>query len=200
MTAKLTLGLLLATLSLEAQDIILMNNGADLNVKIIEVKDKVVSYNTAEQNAFPYYMAKTDIAEIRFANGKTEKITHPEITLDQAKNAVQDLVNSGGVFLKDGQELQASFEERFLLLSPKNGKPGQGDLYDFTKVIRFDQISFRRDKNNDAFINIWVTIQTSPKSNSWDKSKMVLRLESHEKAVLLFDALTQLNKALLRNR
>jgi hypothetical protein len=197
MKSKILPALLFVTAILHAQDAIKMTNGADLNVKIIAVNPETVSYSVSEDK-MDYFMVKNDIAEIRYANGTVEKIAHPEMTLEQIKSNILRYFSDDAVTDKDGAILTAAFEDNFLRIK-ENKKSAEGVLLDFKKAIRFDQISYRKDKGLDGLVNVWTMMQTSKKSNSWEKYKMVVRVHNHETAELLLSAFRQLSKALKSN-
>jgi len=199
MKHKITFLFVFFTVILHAQDVILMTNGADISVKILEIRPETVSYSVALENSSTYFMPKNDINELRYADGKVEKIEHPEVSLEQIKNNILRYFNENEITDKDGVKLTAVFEDNYLRIK-EDKKSSEGLLFDFIKVIRFDPISYRKDKDKDGFINIWTMMQTSKKSNTWDKYKLVLRIRNHEAAELLFSAFRQLNKALIKNK
>lgn len=66
-------GLVLFGPVLKAQDQILLTNGNELNVKIVEVLEKTVSYKIYDKPEGPLYIInKTEIATIIYENGQTE--------------------------------------------------------------------------------------------------------------------------------
>lgn len=198
MKIKITIALILLTNCINAQDVIKMTNGADLNVKILSVNAETVSYSVSEER-MDYFMVKNDIDQIRYANGTIEKIAHPELTLEQIKSNILRYFTDNEITDKEGVKLTAVFEDNFLRIK-EDKKNAEGLLFDFLKVIRFDPVSYRKDREMDGFVNIWTMMQTGKKSNSWEKYKLVVRVRNHEAAELLLSSFRQLNKALIRNK
>lgn len=197
---KTTFALLLLSGIAQAQDIVKLTNGLEMNVKIAHNNPETISFSRNAED-IQYYVAKGEIDEIRFENGTVEKINHPKLTVEQAQQNVVALINENGVSKDGTKKVQASFEGRHLRLVEldSNGKPeGQGVLLDMQKIIRFDETSYRRE--GYAFINVWTLMLGDEKKNEWVRYKLILRSNSHEKAAVLTDAMRQLNRTLKANR
>ncbi|HMI06272.1 MAG TPA: hypothetical protein VK528_01900 [Flavobacterium sp.] len=179
-----------------AQDIVKLTNGLELDVKILSNNAETISFERGNLG-IPYFIVKNEINEIKFANGTVEKVAHPEMSLEDLKGKVIALLNENGLDANEQKKLRASFEDnklRLVTLDKDAEAANGGILYDFRKVIRFDEVSYRRD--NIAFVNVWTTFLKNKEKNEWEKIKFVVRVDNYEKATLLADALKQLNKAL----
>lgn len=182
-----------------AQDIVKLTSGAELNIKILGNNAETISFSRNQQE-MQYFIAKGEIDEIKYENGTVEKIEHPELTFDQASKKVIELIDTYAVNKDGTRKMKATLEDKHLRLSEvnKNGEADKGQLFDMKKIIRFDETAYRRE--GFAFVNIWTMMLENEKKNEWVRFKLVIRTDSHEKAAVLTDALRQLNRALKANR
>ncbi len=187
----------LLALAASAQDVVLLTNGADLNIKITGNNAETISFYRGNENALPYYISKSEITEIRYENGTIETPEHPMLTVAQAKDKVINHINNFASD-PDKNKITATFEDQYLKLTANKGDYKKGMVFDLVKLIRFDETSFRRE--GYAFINIWCPFRVDERKNKWDKFKMVLRVETHEDAAVLTASIKQLNKVLKANR
>lgn len=200
MNTKFHVILLLLSLSIYSQDVVKLKTGIEFNLKIQSNTPESISFEYSK-TGYPAYIAKEDIDEIRFENGTVEKIIHPVKTLQENKDTVIRLVNENAMAEKSGRNFVSSFEGdylRMIVLSGRdNSELNDGLLFDFSKVYEFHENSLR--ENNRAYINIWLDRIRWPKrkgKDRMDKIKLVIRVDSYEKAELLLSAFKQLNKAL----
>lgn len=87
---------------------------------------------------------------------------------------------------------------RLLIMKADGSKPiNKGLLYDFSKVYRFDDISFRR--KDIAYINIYLDFldkENYPKRKKWVKIKLIMKVFGHENAKTIMAALKDYNQTL----
>lgn len=177
--------------SVAAQDTLKLKSGSLKRVQILNINDETVHFKPTPESPNAFYFAKTDIEEIWFQNGKKEKLTHPNLSLDELKSKAINLLNTNAHLEKSKDPILAAFESDFLVISEKSQK---GKTYDFSKVFSFQPLSFRAE--NLAFINI-VIMTKETGSETWVKEKLVLNTESHEKAVLIQATLKKINALLI---
>ncbi|MFT3794093.1 hypothetical protein [Flavobacterium sp.] len=194
---KITLVLLFACGLLQAQDLVKMTNGAELNIKIIGNNAETISFSRGIEGTLPYFISKKEIEEIRYENGTIEKPDHSTIAIEDAKRIVIEQIGSWATD-KDGNKITASFEGNYLKISAEKGDYKKGMVFDLLKLIRFEETSYRRE--GFAFINIWAPILINEQKKEWDRFKLVMRIENHEQAAILTASLKQLNKTLKANR
>lgn len=194
MKQKITLALLCLSGMMHAQDIVRLTNGTEMDIKIDHNNPESVSFERGGKVPMQFYIAKGEIDEIRFENGTVEKVPHPEMTLEEIKNKVAIQLNENAVTNDGTQKLQASFTGDRLRIAAADKKPDEGKLYDLRKIIRFEETAYRRE--GMAFINIWTMFVEDEKKGELVKTKLVIRLNDHEKAAILTDAIKKLVKAL----
>lgn len=153
-------------------------------------------------SVFLFSFAKTDDSSV----SKSKQIEKPlinEITLEEAKANIIKLIDENALTEKSGRKFKASFEGEFLrmiVLDRDGEEVNKGLLFDLSNVYKFDRLSLR--KNNRAYVNIWTDRIRWPERTGkerMDKIKLIIRVESHEKAALLLEAFQQLNKVLPKN-
>lgn len=202
MSKKTTLLFLFISGIIYSQDIIKFTNGSDLNVKILSNNSETISFEYSK-TGYPYFIVKSEIEEIHFQNGTVEKIDHPQISLEDIKSKVIALIDENALAEKSGRKFHASFEDNYLrmiVLSDKdNSQLNKGLLFDLSKVYQFDELSLRY--NNRAYINIWTDRIRWPErkgKDRMDKIKLIIRINSYEKAALLLSSFKQLHKSLIK--
>ncbi|MCC2545397.1 PQQ-binding-like beta-propeller repeat protein [Hymenobacter sp. BT175] len=78
--------LLLATLSGQAQDVILRNDKTEIETKVLEITEDVIKYKRFDFLDGPLYnIKKTDVFMIIYSNGKREKFINGETTTPKEK-------------------------------------------------------------------------------------------------------------------
>lgn len=139
----------------------------------------------------------------------TVTVSSNKSTFDQEKTEAEikanliALIDAYAMAEKSGRKFKASFEGDFLrmiVLSSKDGKElNKGLLFDFKTVYKFDPLSLR--KNDRAYINIWtnrVRWEDRQGNDRMDKIKLIIRVNSHEKARELLDTFKQLHAVLIK--
>jgi len=188
---------LLVALSASAQDTLKLKSGSLKRVQILNNNAESVYFKPTPESPNAFYFAKSDIEEIWFENGKKEKILHPELTEDELKLKATILLQTNAHFKKSKNPIQATFDGSLLALSevnPDDNKTiGISKPYDLSKVFAFQPVSYR--PGDFAFLNIVIMVREN-NSGKWEQQKLVLAIDHQEKAVLLLDVLTQLNKML----
>jgi hypothetical protein len=142
-----------------------------------------------------------DFSTVAISNNKLA--LEQEKTKEEIKANLITLIDAYAMAEKSGRKFKASFEGDFLrmiVLSSKDGKElNKGLLFDFNTVYKFDPLSLR--KNDRAYINIWtnrVRWEDRQGNDRMDKIKLIIRVNSHEKAGELFDAFKQLHAVLIK--
>lgn len=121
-------------------------------------------------------------------------------TLHETKEFITRIINDYG-WEKDSntRRLRATFENnmlRVVVMNKKYSEPvNSGFLYDFSRVHKFQKISYRA--GNIAYLNIWVDFVADESYRKMDKRKLVLEIHHHRQAEELMAALRHLNKLLL---
>ncbi len=128
-----------------------------------------------------------------------------EQTIEDTKELIIKLFNEyayprGSFQLKHGYN--ASFEDNYIRLrifkSDNKSFINNGKLYDFSKSTQFHAVSYR--SNDVAFINVFVSYLINEKKNKWIKDKLVIRINGHDNAELLQNALKQYGDLILKKR
>jgi len=89
----LLLGLLFFSFNLFAQDTIVKKNGSEIASKIIEITPEIIKYKTFDNLGGPMYSVYiSDIARIRFENGKIEYFSKetPKLEVPKTKDTLVD--------------------------------------------------------------------------------------------------------------
>lgn len=139
-------------------------------------------------------IAKQELREIRFENGKSEyfgKLAQGTATYQETREFIVEEINKHAFGDNNIEHrLGASFEGTYLRITElsRKGEPlDKGLLYDFATVYKFSGID-RRD-GNIGFINIWVSCQVNAKRNKWEKYKLVMQIDDLKTAESIFNAL-----------
>lgn len=138
-----------ATLLVNAQDHIIKKNGTSLDAKITEVGQWKISYKKFDNPDGPTYVVdKTEIYKIIF-NDKTEETLGKYPTADAAKDFIISKINEFGIDRDNNNErLSAQFIGDNLKINSVNKKgkvTDDGDEWDFHNVIKFHNLSPRKD-------------------------------------------------------
>lgn len=179
-----------------SQDFIKKSSGELMKVKIQDMSLNAVSYKPFDNlNAPDQSIAKIEISEIRFANGRSEYFggqpAAAVASLEETKQFIMEEINAHGYDAGSfDRRYKATFEGDYLRLTilKKNGEPtSDSKLYDFANVYRLSGTDRRSDEL--SFINMYVSYQESVKRNTWDKMKITIRVDSDAKAESIFNAI-----------
>ncbi|MCF1192495.1 hypothetical protein LRR18_12945 [Mangrovimonas sp. AS39] len=198
---------MLPFISLNAQDLIHTKDGSKIEVKILVINQEEIQYKKYNNLDGPLYiLPKTEATQIDFANGTVEYISNNQTSSKPSMAETQafliETINAHG-FEEDNfkRRCDVSFEGDFLrlkIINKKGDKPvNAGLLYDFARVIKFQNVSDRGDK---AFVNIWVMRQTNPDKDIWDKHKMVMRVDNAANAESILRALKHYSELLIEKQ
>lgn len=196
---------LLTLCQAHAQDVIVKQNGQQITSRVVNADLNSLFYKTADNPDGPELsIAKSDVAEVRFSNGKTEYFgNRPAInttSIEETQRFIVDEINKHA-YDPDSfkRRFQAAFEGDYLRLTllNKKGEPTSHSLlYDFSNVYRFSGVDRRSDQL--AYINIYVSFLENKKRNKWDKIKIVMRVDSDTRAESIFNALKHYNALMLK--
>lgn len=201
---------LLATCgAMHAQDRITKHDGTAIQAKVTAVAlDKIEYKLFSEPNGPDYAISKDEVAEIKFASGRTEVFakagtTLPEapVSLEQTQKFILETLNTYGHDPgSDNRRYRASFQDDhlFLAIYKRNGKVyDEGQVYDLSSTAKFH---VDRRSNNLAYLNVHVPLLVNPKKNKWDRIKLVLALDNSAKAESLETALQHYKTILQQKR
>jgi hypothetical protein len=195
---RIAFAILLIAATLQAQDVVKLTNGAELDVSIIGNNEQTISFLRGVEGAPAYYIAKDEIAQILYQNGTIEQPEHPEKTRADRKNELVSVFNACAQD-KDQHALNGTFEGDYLRITSVDGKGdfSKGKLFEIAKA-KPEETSYR--VSGIAFLNIRTFIKFDEKRNNWKEFKLVLRVENHEQAALLTNAFKQLKNSLKAKR
>lgn len=167
-------------------------------------KDSVTFKNFSNPESRTYSLPKNEISEIKYHDGTVVDFLSEEEKMkstEDFKNHLVSMINQYG-FDSDSstKRFHASFEGDNLRLQVKNAKGTKmtpGLLYNFAKV--YDVHDLSEHTKNTAFINIWVNALVKPKTNKWEKQKIVMKVKGHDNAVDILRSLKILNKRMREN-
>lgn len=154
-------------------------------------------------NIIFFFLSFTGIAQNNQLINSNDNST---ITLENIKQEVKDNIDA---FAYDEDSNKRRYKVRFernymrlLIMKADGSKPiNKGLLYDFSKVDRFDDISFRR--KDIAYINIYVNFldkENYPKRKKWVRIKLIMKVFGHDKAKTILSALKAYNDALTKEQ
>ncbi len=144
---------------------------------------------------------------ISFNSFSQEKING---TLDEKYEVVKQRVKESidaSAFDEDSKKrrYKVVFEDdnmRLLIMKANGSAPiNKGLLYDFSRVFKFDDISFRR--KDVAYINIrtyFLDKENYPKRKKWVKIKLIMKVFGHENAKIIMEALKDYNALLIEKK
>jgi len=200
---------MLFNLSVAAQDVIITTNNEEISAKIEEYHIETISYKKFENLSGPsYHIKKSHVSKIVFENGNIETfditldVTNEDSLLEELKAYIIKSI-SEYCYEEDGfkEPYKAIFEGdylRLIILNKNLTRERSSLLYDFENVYVFQKVSKR--KNDIAFINIFVPILKNEEKNKWDKHKLIMRVDGHEMADSIVNALKQYNELLIKKR
>jgi len=189
--------------SISAQDIIFTLSNEKIEAKVEEIE--TISYKKFDNILGPtYHIKKSDILKIVFENGNVEtfKIKPKEKgSLEETKAFIIKNI-SENCYEEDGfkEPYSAEFEGNYLRLKIWNKNQTRvrsNILYDFENVYVFQKVSKR--KKDIAYINIFVPILKNKEKNKWDKHKLIMRVDGHDMADSILEALKHYNQLLIDN-
>ncbi|RPD98178.1 hypothetical protein EGM88_06710 [Aureibaculum marinum] len=188
-----------------SQDIITKINGEKIKAKVELIEKDEIKYKRYNHLDGPsYIMEKNNINKIVFENGIIKSfgndISDIDIKIEETKELIINTINKHGFERNSFKEkYKASFEGDYLklIVLDKKGiaKSKEGILYDFSNVYKFHNVSERSDKK--AFVNVWVSMLADKASNTWQKHKLIMRVDGIPEAYSILKALKQYNKLLL---
>lgn len=169
MKLLLLLGLSLSATILSAQEKIIRKNGNQIEVKIIEVAKWKVTYKKSDNPDGPTHsIDKSDIYKIVYSNDKSD-ILGKFSNAEEAKALIVSKINEFGIDRYNNfQKLKAEFDGNNLKINSVNKKGktvDEGDFWDFENVIKFHELSPRKDV---YYLNI-VTKRFKKSSSEVDK-------------------------------
>ena len=162
-----------------SQDIIVKQDGEELNANVIEITENKVKYRLFDSQDGPIRnLVKSDVFMIIYENGTREKVANSKeqtanennsndnISLEETKAFIIEYINKYG-YEEDSfkSHYKAAFEGDYLRLielkKKSSEEKNEGILYDFAHVYKFQSVSRRSDEL--AYVNIWVTILKNEK-------------------------------------
>lgn len=173
------------------QDKISKKNGEQFQAKIIEIGSSNIVYKELDNLEGPTHsINKSEIYQINYSNGKNE-IFGKYSNIEDAKNFIVSKINEFGIDRdNDNQKLQAEFDGDQIKINSINKKgrvTDEGDFWDLSKVVKFHNISAR--KNNVFYLNI-VTYKSRKSKSELDK--LVIKLTDYQAAVEVLEAMKDL--------
>jgi hypothetical protein len=100
----------------KVNDVLVLKDGAQLEVILVEVSDKQVKYRKVNNPQGPLFVKEiANISSIKYANGEKEEFSHEavEVTEDSTKSVVKDQ-EKGFVYTSENDEIKIiyDFEEK----------------------------------------------------------------------------------------
>lgn len=186
-----------ATLLVNAQDQIIKKNGTSLDAKITEVEQWKISYKKFDNLDGPTYVVdKAEIYKIIF-NDKTEETLGKYPTADAAKDFIISKINEFGIDRDNNNErLSAQFIGDNLKINSVNKKgkvTDDGDEWDFHNVIKFHDLSPRKDV---YYLNI---VTKRFKKSATEVDKLVIKFTDFQAADDVLFAMKDLQFILKRD-
>lgn len=186
-----------ATLLVNAQDQIIKKNGTSLDAKITEVGQWKISYKKFDNLDGPTYVVdKAEIYKIIF-NDKTEETLGKYPTADAAKDFIISKINEFGIDRDNNNErLSAQFIGDNLKINSVNKKgkvTDDGDEWDFHNVIKFHDLSPRKDV---YYLNI---VTKRFKKSATEVDKLVIKFTDFQAADDVLFAMKDLQFILKRD-
>ncbi|GAA5101342.1 hypothetical protein GCM10023210_40930 [Chryseobacterium ginsengisoli] len=180
------------------QDKISKKNGEQFDAKIVEIGSSNIIYKELDNLDGPAHsLNKSEVYQINYSNGKTE-VLGKYSNVEDAKNFIVNKINEFGIDRdNDNQRLQAEFEGDQIKINSINRKGrivDEGDLWDLSKVVKFHNISAR--KNNVFYLNI-VTYKSRKSKSELDK--LVIKFTDYQAAVELLEAMKDLQVMLKKD-
>ncbi|GGG35541.1 hypothetical protein [Bizionia arctica] len=205
--------LLLFTLSINAQDVIIMSDDEEISAKVEEIHIETITYKRFDNLSGPtYHVKKSDVTKIIFENGHEEVFEVAETNSDSEDESVATLEETQAFLLEyinkycydDNGYLKNRYKAKFegdylrlIVMNKDQTKELSNYLYNFKNVY-----SFRRpDRRDDqlAYLNFYVPFLANEKKDKWDKLKLVMSVEGHDHAQSIVNALKHYNFLLKNN-
>lgn len=201
----------LFTLSLSAQDVIIHSNNEEIESKVEEIHIETISYKKFDNLSGPtYHIKKSEVTKIVFENGNVETFTVVDDTNTNSSKASMEetqafLIEYINTYCYDDNgylknRYKAKFEGDYLrltLFNKNQTKELNNYLYNFKNVYTF-RFPDRR-AGNLAYLNLHVPVLINEKKDKWEKQKLVISVEGHDKAESIINALKHYNY-LLKNK
>lgn len=195
----------LSFFSAYSQDIIEKTDGTLIESKINEIGLNKIEYYIYDNLSGPVFIiSKKDVFKIILENGTVELmdpyLVFDPILFEKTKKVIVKNINEYGFeHPKPRRPYNASFEDDYLRLSLPNLNnrkiTKKGPLLDLSKVYEFHNVSYRN--NGIAFVNLKAPISRNKKRDVWLKYKLVIRVQGHDKAEIIMQALKNYNKLLI---
>ncbi|MEO8933742.1 MAG: hypothetical protein ABI295_05495 [Xanthomarina sp.] len=204
--------LFLFTLSLSAQDIMRTLDKEEISAKIEEILIETISYRKFDNLSGPlYHIKKSEVSEIVFENGSVEVFEKhsiksdsesTEITLEETELFLVEYLSTYcydyNGYLRNSYKAKIEGDYlRLILFNKDKTKEIKSNLYDFKSVYTFRSPD-KRD-GNLAYLNIHVPVLIHVKKDKWERQKLVISVEGHDKAESIVNALKHYNY-LLKNK
>ncbi|MCX7548913.1 hypothetical protein OS188_13225 [Xanthomarina sp. F1114] len=202
--------LFIFTCSVSAQDLIITTNDDEISAKVEEIHIETISYKKTDNLSGPsYHIKKSEVSKIVFENGneevfdtKMEEEDDSQVSMEETEAFLAEYI---GKYCYDHNgylrnSYKAKFEGDYLRLTMYNKKKTKeisSYLYDFKGVYSFKRPDVRG--GDLAYLNIHVPVLTNEKKDKWDRQKLVISVEGHDKAESIMNALKHYNY-LLKNK
>lgn len=202
--------LFIFTLSISAQDLIITSDDEEISSKVEEIHIETISYKKFDNLTGPsYHIKKSEVSKIVFENGNEEIFDENLNQKDDSKITMEEteafLIEYIGKYCYDHNgylknKYTAKIEGDYLRLTMFNKnktKEISSYLYDFKSVYSFRSPDVRG--GDLAYLNIHVPVLINTKKDKWEKQKLVMSVEGHDKAESIINALKHYNY-LLKNK
>jgi len=197
--------LIVVFLSLSArsysQDVIYMVNGDSIVSKVTEISVENIKYKDYNNLEGPQYIiSKEGVSKVVLNNVNEEIISKTKLTnLEETKAIIIEIIDKHA-FSKDGDyKFIAKFNQNYLDLNyVDRDNPEKylwNRLYDFSDECTFQNLSIRN--KGISYINVDVHRIIRKKNDDFKKKnreKLVILIESHDKAKILREALIRYNE------
>ncbi|HLV37841.1 hypothetical protein [Xanthomarina sp.] len=197
------------TLFAAAQDVIITSNNEEISAKVEEIHIETISYKRFDNLSGPsYHIKKLEVSKIIFENGNIETFEEASdadessISLEETEAFLLEYIGKycydHNGYLKNGYKAKIEGDYlRLTLLNKDKSKEISSYLYNFKNVY-----SFRRPDVRDgdlAYLNLHVPVLINEKKDKWERQKLVISVEGHDKAESIINALKHYNY-LLKNK
>jgi hypothetical protein len=205
------LSFLLFTIFTTAQDVIVTSDNEEISAKVKEIHIETISYKKFDNLTGPtYHIQKSEVSKIIFENGSEETFDvesnktdseSDEVSMEETQAFLKEYIDKycydDNGYLKN--RYVAKFEGDYLRLTIVNKdqtKELSSNLFNFKNVYAF-RMPDKRD-GELAYLNFHVPFLVSEKKDKWEKIKLVMSVEGHDKAESIVNALKHYNY-LLKN-
>ncbi|MBU2950814.1 hypothetical protein KO493_08905 [Tamlana agarivorans] len=191
-----------------SQDIIITKNKDSILSEVKEIRLDEISFHKANNLDGPLYvLSKSEIFEIIFKNGTSEKyaIGHIQSTLtkEQTKDFLKENIDKY-CYDRSGKfqiiiEFEGDYMRFYRRAKNTDDVPRKRELYNFSKLCIFHKLSKRNQ--GISYINAEIPrFMDNSKGGAWKNSfKLVLRVNSHENGGKILDAMKHYHSLLTQN-